>query len=1079
MISLHVHNSDSVLDGLGTQLQYAKRAAELGQTALAETNHGTLSGSLKHMKACNEVGISPICGIETYWRPDRLVRDKEWRFRKWHLVLLAKNLKGWHNLIKISSEAFSSGFYQSPCVDWELLKQYHEGLICSTSCILGPLSFLIENGTERESSDWIRQAQSIFKDDLYFSIMPHDFDRQRSVNLEIISLANKYNAPIVYEGDSHYPKKGWVDTQKIAILIGMNSTVAEAEAKNKQRIERNEEVYELWHDGLHIMDEQEVRETFARNHPSISSQVVDEAIRNTDYIGSKIEPFLIDRSTKMPRAGNSPDEAEKQVIQWCYEGLKRVGRDGDKSYEKRLEYELEVIRARGNFPYIWLASDWIRWCKSSDPLPGQTAPKRPMLITCRGSAAASIVCYLTNITAVDPIAHKFKFERFINPERKGLPDIDFDFPSRRRNEAKEYLAVKYGRNSIADVMAQQHFQPRAALKNVTKVLYGFDSQAYAEISVLCSDEGGVIDKVHDIDLEKMKLRLPELDEWAKKWPLAWKEAVKLENHGEPFVMRLSKHAAGVILTPGEITDFMPTIRADEAEVGSRTAWSETPRISIVDDFGFVKIDALGLAGKDQHESIIDMVEKQTGEKIDIDALPCLRDPKDVEPEVMQLAQLGINLGVHQFSGNGISKYLNKLEPNNIFDLTAANALYRPGPMGENGHIKFAERKNGREEFSVPQPLQNALEDTYGIMAFQESIMEIFQILLGYSAGQADDVRKMIDKENRAKSQSGKKKLDELKTTFIAKATEKIGAENADRIWAEVLPYTGYSFNRPHSGCYSVQAYQDWHLKKHYALITYAILLSEFKPKSKTSKEKFVIRAIKEAKVFDINIFPPDINVSNSDYTPDFGANALRYGLNGIKGIAETSSEQVMKLRPYLSLEDFEKKMTFKYSKVNKGHREKLLNVGALDSLGGRSDWTDTQKSAAEMELLGMALSPGGSLGENESLVISRTHSEKEYNELNTGAGVVVGGQITEVKETKTKRGANPGQKMGFIKLSLGLDSFQCTVFPGVWSSHRELIKPGNSVMITGTKDDRGIKVTGMMDVSIWAAEVRDSEKVAA
>src|ERR1035437_6230269 len=341
MIHLHRHDSDSILDGIGTPVQGAEVAVKMGHSALSQTNHGNLSGSLKHMKACHEVGILPILGIETYWRPNRLVRDKEWRYRKWHLVLLAKNLKGWHNLMKISSRAYADGFYQSPCIDWELMEEYSEGIICSTSCILGPLSFLIENGTDIEAQTWVKRAQSIYKDDLYFSIMPHDFDRQRSVNLEIISLANKCGAPVVYEGDSHYPYKGWVDTQKIAILIGTNSTVEDAEKKNKERIAKGEEVYELWHDGLHLMDEAEVKDAFGKHHPDISSDVVNECIANTDKIAGKVEPFLMDRSIKMPRAGKSTKDAESKIIQWCKEGLERISKRNDENYERRLAYELE------------------------------------------------------------------------------------------------------------------------------------------------------------------------------------------------------------------------------------------------------------------------------------------------------------------------------------------------------------------------------------------------------------------------------------------------------------------------------------------------------------------------------------------------------------------------------------------------------------------------------------------------------------------------------------------------------------------------------------------------------------------
>lgn len=1072
MILLHVHNSDSILDGLGTQLQNAEIAASLGQTALSETNHGTLSGSLKHIKACNKVGILPICGVETYWRPNRLVRDKEWRYRRWHMVLLAKNLKGWHNLIKITSESFASGFYQSPCVDWELLEKYHDGLILSTSCVLGPLPFLIEKGTEKEASEWVNKAMSIFGNDMYFSIMPHDFDKQRSINLEIISLANKFGLPIVYEGDSHYPKKGWVETQKIAILIGTNSTVAEAEDQNKKRLENNEEIYELWHNGLHIMGEQEVRETFAQNHPDISSNIVDEAISNTDYIGSKIEPWLMDRSLKMPRAGKTPKEAEDRVIQWCWEGMERIGKRGDKKYEDRLLYELDIIRKRGNFDYFFITADWVRWAKSTDPLPGDSGEKKPMRIgSGRGSVAGSLVSYLCGITTLDPIAYKLKFERFLNPERKGLPDIDIDFPSTRRNEAKEYFARKYGDKSIADVIAQQHFQPRAALKNVAKVLNGFDSQCYQEISDICHEKSGLIDQVHDTNLEVMRGRISELDQWAQKWPNEWMQAVRLENGGDPFVMRVSKHAAGVVITPGEITDYMPTLRSDEKETGSRTAWSETPKISIVEDFGFVKWDALGLTGMDQQQMIVDQIYERSGDYIDLDKLSILTDPMRSDPKVMSAFQDKRTLGTNQFPGNGVTSFMFRAKPENVIDLAAVNALYRPGPMGKQGHFHYADRKNGKKEYSIPDILKPYLSDTYGSLCFQESVTDLFEVLADYTPGQSDGVRKIIAKLYREKGTIAEEELNKHKEKFIQRSSEKIGLKESERYWEEILPYTDYSFNKAHSSGYAVQAYQDQWLKVYYPLDFYSIIMS--------LDPKISLDAIKEARYFDIQVLPPDVNISNSSYTPDFENNALRYGLTGIKGIAQTSADQVMKLRPYFSLEDFEKKHTFKYSKVNKGHREKLLQVGALDSLGGRAEWTDTEKSQKEMELLGMALSPGGTLGENEQLIISKTHSEEEYKELEVGSNVVIGGIISEIKEIKTKKGKNPGQTMGFIKISIGLDSFQCTIFPGQWSSFKLLLYQDSKVMVKGQKDERGIKVEGMMNADEFAEEIKSQELVAA
>lgn len=1052
-------------------MQNAEIAASLGQTALAESNHATLSGSLKHIKACNKVGIQPICSVEGYFRPNRLVRDKDWRFRKWHYVLHAKNLKGWHNLIKITSAAFSDGMYQFPCFDWDLLERHHEGMIASTSCILGPLPFLIENGSEKEVDEFVSKTKKIFGEDFYMAIMPHDFDRQRAVNLEIISLANKHGVPIVYEGDSHYPKKGWVDTQKIAILIGTNSTVAHAEAQNKKRLENNEEIYELWHDGLHIMGEQEAKETFALNHPDIPVNIVNEAISNTDYIGSKIEPFLMDRSVKMPRAGKTPREAEDRVIQWCWEGMENKDLRGNKIYEDRLEYELGVIRARGNFDYFFITADWVRWSKSTDPLPGDSAPKKPMRIgSGRGSVAASLVSYLCNITTVDPIAHKLKFERFLNPERKGLPDIDIDFPSGRRNEGKEYQARKNGRKNIADVVAYQTFRPKASLKGVTKTLYGFDSDAFNEIAKICHKDSGLIDDVHDSNLELMKDKIEPLKIWADKYPYVFEQACRLENHGEAFCMRLSKHAGGVVITPGEITNYMPILRSDEKEVGYRTAWSETPLLSIVDDFGFVKWDALAIEGMDQQQMIIDSVLDRVGIEINLDDLPCLKDPYNVDDKVMKAFREGLTLGVNQFSGESVTNFIKKAKPENIVDLAAINALYRPGPMGAQGHIHYARRKNGEEQFSPIESLSSILSDTYYIISFQEQVMDLFEYLADYTPGESDGVRKAIAKLYREKNDSAKEDLEGREKIFIERASEKIGEEEAKRIWSEILPYTDYSFNRAHATGYSIQAYQDMYLKVNYPLEFYCTIM--------TLEPKDSMRAIKEARNFDIKILPPDVNISNSDYTPDFENNALRYGLCGIKGIAQTSADQVMKLRPYFSLKDFEDKQIFKYSKCNKGHREKLLKVGALDSLGGRADWTDSEKSAVEIELLGISLSPGGTLGENEQLVVERTHSEEEYNELEVGSNVVIGGQLTELKEVKTKKGKNPGQKMGFIKIGLGLDSFQCTLFPYSWSANKDLLKVGNNIMVKGKKDERGIICEGMMRVEDFADEIRN-DKIAA
>jgi DNA polymerase III subunit alpha len=1063
VIHLHRHSDDSILDGAGTAFQFAEVAASHGQHALAQTDHGNVNGVLKHIKACEKFGIMPICGVETYWRPNRHVQGQaDWRYRRWHLVLLAQNLTGWHNLLRITSEAYASGFYQNPCVDDELLEKHNEGLIATTSCILGPLCFLLENGTDAQADDWLGNMARVFKNRLYVSIMPHDWDRQRSMNLELVSRAARWGLPVIAEGDAHYPYSGWADTQKIVTLISTNTTVAKAAEKNRERLARGDEAYELGHEGLHLMSEQEIHDRFLKYHPDLSSSTIVEAIANTHFVAASIEPFLIDRSLKMPKVANSMEEAEQRIVDWCNEGMQRIRKVAPvEIYEQQLAYELSVLREKKNFDYFLLIGDVVRWAKSIDPLPvtdddPNPQPKRPMRVgSGRGSAAGSLVSYLCEITAIDPIGHKLKFERFLNPERKGLPDIDIDFPKNRRNEVKEYIARKYGRECVADVMAQQRFQPRAAIKDVARIL-GSDPLAAKKVT----DQ---IDPVHDTDLEELRKTIPDLDKYANSFPEVWKHAVRLENHGDPLVTRLSKHAGGVIITPGPVTDHMATIRAGEDEVGFRTAWAETPRLSIVDDFGFIKADILSITGMQQQQMILDSIQERTGEIIDLDTLPICQDPRDVEPEVMQAFKDGLTLGVNQFEGENVTTFLRRAQPDDVVDLSAINALYRPGPIGGGGHNRFAKRKTGDSQYIIPQPLEGVLADTYGVLAFQEQIMDLF-VVSGYTVAQADGIRKIISKLYREKGDVAEVKLNEHKELFIREVAKLIGQQSAEEVWADIPSFSGYSFNRAHAGGYSVQAYQDMWLKIHYPLDFYAVLL--------TLEADKIARVMREAQFFDISIFPPDINKSMDGFTIDFEVAAIRFGLIGIKDVGDAASRQVMELRPYSSIEDFTMRNSVKYSKCTKRAREALYEAGALDCFGARNGMTEAEKAKHELMRLGMALRPGAVFGDHEHWISEQIHSESEFEALPDGSKAVIAGMIAEVRKTVVKRGKQAGSEMCFMKVEFGIDSWQCTCFPPAFSANRSLIDSGVPVMVVGRKDDRGaIIVDDMMAVDDYIHEM--------
>jgi DNA polymerase-3 subunit alpha len=1066
-IELHRHSDDSYLDGCSTATMFAERAAELGMWALAQTDHGNINGALKHMKACERFGIQPIMGIEAYYRP-RVVREKEWQHRKWHLILLAQNLTGWHNLLRISSAAFGTqNFYQYPTVTDELLDLYHEGLICTTACVLGPLSYLIENSTNSYTEAWIELMAQRFKDRLYFEIQPHDFDRQRAVNKEIVSYASKWGIPLSVGGDAHYAYKGWVDTQKILILIGTNTTEAEFEERAKKREAEGLDPYELWHDGIHLLSTDEVLSRFASFHPGLPADVVYEAINNNENIARSIPPFLLDRSLKMPQGAPSQEEAERRVREWCREGMERIGKASDPVYEHQLEHELQIMREKKVFDYIYMTGDVVRWARSSDPLPSEEQLKRPMRVgSSRGSAGASLVCFTARITGINPITHKLKFERFLNPGRKGLPDIDVDFPDDRRDEVKEYVARKYGRDHVADIVAMQRFTPRAAIQDVARIL-GIDYQ----ITKAVTDQ---FDPVNDEDLEAMREYRIGLDRWAHSYPEAWGHAVRLENHGDPLSRRLSKHAGGVIITPNQITEYMPTIRASEEDLTPRTAWSETPRLSIVDDFGFCKWDFLSITGMTQQDRIVTMIAQRTGVEIDLDQLPVCMDPYDVEGDVMEVFKRGLTLGVWQFESAPITAFLKRARPQNIVDLSAVNALFRPGPMGSGGHNRYVKRKNGEESYELPEILQPVLSDTYSALCFQEQIMETFQVLCGYSAAQADDIRKEIDKLNRGKSDQGRIRLAARYEEFILKASEKIGEESAKAMWTEILPYTGYSFNRPHSAGYSVQAYQDAWLKVHYPFEFYAVLL--------TLEYEKAPRAIREARHFGVSIQNPDINRSDVGFTIDFDAKAIRYGLIGVDGIGLTAARQAIEVRQraggYASLEHFEFANSFKYSKLNRGHRQALVEAGALDSLGARVDWTEAQKAQTELKRLKMALRPGGTFGEDEELILGYIHTQEEFDVMSPDDGVVIAGKISDVRKTVVKRGRQAGQDMALMRVQLGLDVFHCTLFPAVYATSDGLIEVGRGVIVRGHKDAReSIIAAGVMAIEEFVAEMREKETV--
>jgi DNA polymerase-3 subunit alpha len=1053
MVNIHSHSDYSLLDGTCTCTQRAQRAAELGQWALALTDHGVLNGIPTHIKACEKAGIHPILGIEAYYRPNRFVEhSKEEQYNRHHLILIAQNLRGWHNLIQMSSESFRSGFYQSPCVDDDLLDRYSEGVLCTSSCVLGPISKSIQQDNGAATQALIERFAARYPGRFWLEMQGHDFDLQRQINVEIATWATRLGVPLIAGQDSHYDVPGKAATQKVVTLLGTNTTFAENKIKQEKRLAEGLDAYELWHEGMHMMSGVEVHDLFEKNHPQIPYDLVAQAVDQTDELAKMVLPFQLNRQLKMPRVVDSQEEAERRVRDWCRESMDRLGLSGNPVYEDKLEFEFSVIRKRKNFDYIYLIGLVVRWARSSDPLPTIPEdpfpmPKRPMRVgASRGSAGGSLVCYLSKITGMDPIGHKLSFERFLNVDRKGLPDIDIDFPSDRRDEVKEFVARLLGRDHVADVVAFGRFTPRAAIKDVLRIMGVGDFKEVKDVTDL-------IDPVHDDDLTQLVESIPALKKLSKKYPEAWAHSVILENQGDPLIKNTSKHAGGMVLMPMPINDFIPTIRADEDDPTQRTAWSETPRFSIVDEFGLVKADLLSIQGMEQQDRIIALIAERTGQEIDLDQLEVCRDPYAIDELVMEKFRQGLTLGVNQFEGANVTHFMKSARPQSLVDLAAINALYRPGPMGSGGHNHFAKRNTQQEPYEIHPALVEVLGDTYGVLAFQEQVMGVFEKAAGATPSQADSVRKIIAKLYREKGDTARNELEKLRVGFIGPAVEALGSELANDLWTQILPYSGYSFNRAHASGYGITAYQDMWLKTYYPAEFYTVLM--------TLDPKKAPLAIKEAAMFGMTVAGPDVNLSQSSFTVDYESKVIRFGLEAIDGVGPSAAQQIQEHAPYATELEFDLAHSFKYSKCNKGHRKAVLESGALDSLGARADWSENDKATTEAKRLSISLRPGGTFGDWEPFIQSVTHNQEELEELNPGSGAVVAGVITEVTKLVTKKGRNPGQQMGKIKIRFGLDIFEAVLFPPVWKEYA-----GKGVYVP---DDAGYQIRAghPCEVTMW------------
>jgi DNA polymerase-3 subunit alpha len=847
-----------------------------GMGALALTDHGSLFGAVEFYQTAVSSGIKPIIGCEVYVAPgDR--RDKRPRKgeNSYHLVLLARDLNGYRNLMKLSSLAYLEGFYYRPRVDRALLREHSEGLIASSACLQGEVSIHNVNGRHEKARQTALELQEIFGEgNFYLEIQNHDIEEELRDIDAMITLSRELDIPLVATNDVHFMSPEHAESHEILLCVQTGKTMSDVD-----RMRSNSQLY--------FRTPDEMRELFAG---------VPEALANTAVIADRCNLLLEFGEMHLPKypLPGGFKTLPSYLRHLAYQGARQRYPEITPDLEKRLEYELDIIEQMGFAGYFLIVADFTKQARD------MSIPVGPG----RGSAAGSLVSYSLGITNIDPIKYDLLFERFLNPERISMPDIDIDFCYERRSEIIRYVVEKYGEESVAQIITFGTMAARAAVRDVGRVM-GLPYSEVDRLAKLVPEEVGI--KLADaIEQEPTLAEAIEADERHRK---LFEHARVLEG----LARHASTHAAGVVIAPGPLTDFVPVYKGSKGEV--TTQYSMTN----VEQVGLLKVDFLGLRTLTVLHEAVELVRKRHGVDIDLDEMP-LDDPPTYE-----LFSRGETIGIFQFESTGMRDYLRKLRPSGLDDLIAMNALYRPGPLGSNMVDDFIDRKHGRKHIEYEHPnLKSILDDTYGIIVYQEQVMRIASELAGFSLGEADLLRRAM----------GKKKaevMEEQREKFLAGAARNdLDAATAERVFELMAYFAGYGFNKSHSTGYALVAYQTGYLKAHYPAEFMAATLS-----SEMSNSDRVVVLIEECRRLGLEVAPPDLNESEEKFTVT-SSGVTRFGLGAVKNVGHSAIQAVIEARqagePFESLSDFLERTDLK--SVNKRVLESLVAAGACDSLGG-------------------------------------------------------------------------------------------------------------------------------------------------
>jgi DNA polymerase-3 subunit alpha len=1053
-VHLHNHTHYSLLDGACRIEDLVKAARRFKMPAIAITDHGNMFGVIPFYKEVLKAGLKPIIGMEAYVAPiSRLEKTggKGGKDTAFHLILLARNLDGYQNLMKLSSIGFTEGFYYKPRIDNEVLEAHAEGLIVMSSCIKGEIPYNIIHGDYGKAKKIAGKYKEMFGENFYLEVQNHDIPEEVTAMKGIMELSRELEIPVVATNDTHYLRREHAEAHDALLCIQTNHDLDDP---NRMKFAT---------DQIYFKSPDEMADLFKET---------PDAIKTSLEIAEKCHVVLDFDALHLPHFTISEDEGIYSLDEYLEvktrEGIAKKYTEVTKEIENRIAYEVSVIERMGYAGYFLIVADFINHARS------QNIPVGPG----RGSAAGSLVSFALGITDVDPLKYGLLFERFLNPERVSMPDIDIDFCYERRDEIIAYVKEKYGENNVTQIITFGSMNARAVVRDVGRVL----KIPYGEVDQIAK----MIPFQYNLEETYQKVtQFREFIEQNDSYKKLWEYSLVLEG----LARHASTHAAGVVITPGELIQYVPIFKSTQGDVTTQYDMKSLEAI------GLLKMDFLGLRTLTVIEHTIQNLRKRKIE-VDIHSIPLDDD------ETYRIFADGETVGIFQFESSGMRDYLKKLQPEAIEDLIAMNALYRPGPMEMIDD--FIERKHGRTKVQYLHPqLEPILKETHGIIVYQEQVMQIASALGGFNMGKADLLRRAMGKKSIGLMQEQRK-------AFVEGAQKKrISEETANSIFDLMDRFAGYGFNKSHATCYSIVAYQTAYLKAHYPLEFMAANLT-----SEMGNTDRVVILIEECRKMGIEVLPPDVNESEVDFTVDEGR--IRFGLGAVKNVGRGAIQSITEGRDraerFNTIFDFCRNVNLRL--VNKKVVESLIQGSALDSLEGSraqkmaileksihlaqmeqqsiargqtsifgeeisesqlfpdlpqiDPWSQAEKLRREKELLGFYVSGHPLSKFEEDVYAFSTPMLGHLNDVGAGKNVRVCGLVTQVNTRFDRK----DKEMAFFTLEDFTGSVRVIAFSDAYGKYRDFIQEDGMIVLSGRVDRRSEND----EISVLATEITPLEQ---